>query len=510
MEEINKRERKVFLDTLLKWESGANKGKINWNININKFVHFIYENIEGDIKIIDYVSRGQMLTIKYKQNTIKLRTSAFTKCNIGKVLGKVTKEFKIEIGTILKDKKRDLTITDREYRKEENVDKLGRKSTANKKWYKYKCNKCNYESWTLETTLIKGCKCACCSNKVIVEGVNDIPTTAPWMIKYFVGGIEEAKLYTKCSGKKVYPICPCCGRVKKSRVEISYIYNYNSIGCNCSDSISYPEKLMFNILEQMNVDFQTQLSKSTFKWCENKRYDFYFELNNEKYIIETHGLQHYKNTKGYYIEKSKGIQVNDRIKKELALANGIKGENYIVIDCRYSSLEFIKQNVLESRLNDIFDLSKIDWNECDEFALSNLLKEVCNYWNDKLSIVKISQKTKLNVSTIRDYLHEGNKHKWCSYDGETERRKNGSILGKTKGKQIICINTGDIFCSQKDCEAKSLDKFGVKLSAGLISAVCLGKRNHHHNLKFKYTSDLTEEEIKEIQENAKQNLDKII
>ena len=48
-----------------------------------------------------------------------------------------------------------------------------------------------------ERQILNGKRCACCSNSVVVEGINDIPTTAPWMVDYFPGGYEEAKRYTK-------------------------------------------------------------------------------------------------------------------------------------------------------------------------------------------------------------------------------------------------------------------------------------------------------------------------
>ena len=38
-----------------------------------------------------------------------------------------------------------------------------------------------------------------------------------------------------------------------------------------------------------------EYNKKHEKWVQKYRYDFYFELNNEKYIIETHGEQHYYN-----------------------------------------------------------------------------------------------------------------------------------------------------------------------------------------------------------------------
>ena len=49
-----------------------------------------------------------------------------------------TREFNVNIGEIFNDKKRDLTIIDREYRIDNN-------RGQNKKWYKYHCNIDNNE-----------------------------------------------------------------------------------------------------------------------------------------------------------------------------------------------------------------------------------------------------------------------------------------------------------------------------------------------------------------------------
>ena len=125
-----------------------------------------------------------------------------------------------------------------------------------------------------------------------MEGINDIPTTTPWMIPYFQGGYEEAKKYTSNSHQKIRPICPDCGRVKDKEMTLNTIYRNESIGCICSDNISYCEKFIFNVLSQLNLDFKTQLTKTTFKWIGHKRYDFYFKVDNEEIIIETHGKQH--------------------------------------------------------------------------------------------------------------------------------------------------------------------------------------------------------------------------
>jgi hypothetical protein len=197
---------------------------------------------------------------------------------------------------------------------------------------------------------------------------------------------------------------------------------------------------MFSFLEQLNIKFFTQLNKNILKWCKNYRYDFYFELNNEQYIIETHGEQHYE--EGFQKMKSKRKsktleeeQKNDRLKKELALQNGIKEENYIVIDCRKSTLEWIRDNdngILNSILSELFDLSKIDWDKVEEFALSNLIKIASEYKNNNPNTTTgmIGELMGYNYHTISNWLKQGTKLGWCNYNPKEEQRR----IGKKNGK----------------------------------------------------------------------------
>lgn len=228
-------------------------------------------------------------------------------------------------------------------------------------------------------------------------------------------GEENSKKYLHSVSTKVKCTCPICGNNDR-KISISKIYGKRNILCsNCSDGVSYPEKIMFNVLKELNTNFIYQLSKINALWCKNKRYDFYFELDNKKYIIETHGEQHYEE-KSNFKQSLKEIQENDKIKKELAIKKGIKEENYITIDCRKSELNWIKNNILNSKLNNIFDLSIVDWNKCESYALrSSLIKEVCDYWNNETKIVsEIAKKFKLTETCIYNYLRKGRKLNWCN------------------------------------------------------------------------------------------------
>lgn len=477
--------RKCYLENLPIYKNGRYKGKFNWQESIGHKVKFIYDDIEGLIEILDYIKIKQKLLIKYKEKVINKATSDFIKCELGALIGAYGNHFKIEIGQTFKDDKRNVTIVDREYRK----NKHG-KSIVNDKWYKYKCNVCVYEGWIVESSLLNGTVCSCCSNKTIVKGINDISTTNPEMIKYFVN-IKDCYTHTYCSGDKILMKCPICKIEKEMKINTLCKYGFSCP--QCSDGISYPEKIMYNFLNELDIEYIYQYSKTNNEWCNNYRYDFYFKINNEEYTIEAHGLQHYEESfetikSNKKILKLKEIQENDKNKKELALKNGIKEEHYIVIDCRKSDLDFIKNNILHSRLNEVFDLNNIDWIKIGQDSEKSLVKEVCDYWNDKneyettndLSII-----FKVGKNTIIKYLKKGNKVNWCNYNPKYEVVKDN--MKKSKQVEIFKDNISlGSYISCKELERKSIEDFGVKLFSENISSVCLDKINQYKGYTFKY------------------------
>nr|DAJ80621.1 MAG TPA: restriction enzyme [Caudoviricetes sp.] len=299
---------------------------------------------------------------------------------------------------------------------------------------------------------------------------------------------EDAKRYVSQSNKYIEVRCPNCGKNVKKR--ICKIYNYKSIGCSCGDGISYPEKFMNDVLNQLNVEFQSQLTKTTFEWCGDKRYDFYIPEYNM--IIETHGRQHYTDNTNFKMSL-KEVQENDRLKENLAKENDIK--NYIVIDCRESDLEYIKNSILNSKLNDIFDLSQINWNKCEEFALKNIVKEVCDYWNDREdwettgTIINNNKWGIKDRSCLIDYLKKGNRLNWCVYDPKYEKSKSSSKNGKLFAKQVEVFKDNvslGIFESASEFSRRSKDEFGVYISVSSISNVCSGRYQSCKGFSFRY------------------------
>ena len=319
-----------------------NKAGVDWKRCAGYDFYFEYRDIKGYLHIEDVSSKK--IKVSYKGSETEIIKSEIKNVPIGKLLGTYASDFKIDIGEHIKDDKRDMIITDKEVR----INKKGWKF----RWYKYKCNKCGWtEGWIDEYHLLEGKGCSCCSKRVVVRGINDISTTDSWMVELFENE-KDAYENTYQSEKYKNFECPDCGRIIKRR--ISDTYKIHGVGCICSDGKSYPEKFMNNVLIQLKLNVINQYNKSYAKWCKNYLYDFY--LPDYNIIIETHGEQHYKKSQfRRTIEEQKNI---DKDKKELALKNNIS--SYIEIDCRESSINWIRNSILNSDINKKFDLSKVD------------------------------------------------------------------------------------------------------------------------------------------------------
>jgi len=303
-------------------------------------------------------------------------------------------------------------------------------------------------------------------NSMECNKCNTIAITHPQLVEYFVNK-EDAYKYSHGSEKNILMKCLKCGFEKK--LSLNSLVR-NGFSCpKCGDGISYPEKFIFNVLEQLlNNNFIMQLSRKTFDWCNNFRYDFYIdELNC---IIETHGLQHYEETKNNWYNLRE-IQENDKIKEQLARDNNIN--NYIVLDCRESDLKWIKNSIMNSELPKLLNFKEedIDWLKCHEYACSSLVKITCDYWNDGLkNTLQIANILKLNQHTIIIYLKQGAKIGWCDYDPKEEMLKIGRKIGVILSKKVICLTTNEIFNSITEAS----NKYNICFSS--ISECCRYER----------------------------------
>ena len=73
------------------------------------------------------------------------------------------------------------------------------KSHLNNK-YKCKCSICGHETVKIERKMKKGVGCGVCSGAIFKKGINDIATTAPWMVEWLKNK-EDAYNYQRTTNK---------------------------------------------------------------------------------------------------------------------------------------------------------------------------------------------------------------------------------------------------------------------------------------------------------------------
>ena len=264
------------------------------------------------------------------------------------------------------------------------------------------------------------------------------------------------------STKRFYVVDTKCGKGSSKKKLVYKIIR--GIYCEyCSDGVSIPEKFVSSVLSQLNIDCIKQYN---LYWSNNRKYDFY--IPNLNMIIETHGGQHYNEcnlTKRTLKEELE----NDNLKKELALKNGI--ENYIIIDCRHSTLEWLKENVIKE-LGNLFNLNNINWEEIWLNCQNSLVIQAVNLWNKGLSVNDIANELKYNKFTIIRYLKQGYKIGLCDYTTETSCKRGyekNKGRGNPRAKFVICLTTNKIF----DTIEEGAKYYNVCRSS--ISQCCNGK-----------------------------------
>ena len=381
-----------------------------------------------------------------------------------------------------------------------------RLNTINKeKVYLCKCIKCGNitqrKEVNIRTSERKGKSgCVVCNGKRVMQGYNDIATTDPWMIKFFVNE-EETKQYTARTKTKVRVKCPICGREKKEKVSIESIRRYGKISCPCRDGMSYPEKFMYSCLEQLNLDFEKEYSPEWAKYSDGRkmRYDFYIPSKNM--IVEMDGgIGHGNKGVGLYKDSNAELTlIKDREKDTVALAHNIK---IIRVNSIHSEMVFIKEEIIKSNVFTDEELAKINFEKAGEFSLSNLAKKVCEKYskNSALTTSILGKEFHLDRTTIRKYLKQGNEVGWCSYDPKKEARKiieSNAENSKNNAKPIAVLKDGKVvkkYNNVKECVDSSKRDFNVVFLKSKIYGVLCGSIRHYNGYEFSYIERIGSEE----------------
>ena len=352
-------------------------------------------------------------------------------------------------------------------------------------------HKCGHTFETLPSNLLfakNGKGCPKCSHRHFYKPGGSLADNYPDFCKLLVNkddGYRQGR-YTE---ERLELKCPECGHIQKRQPNSVITHGFS---CEiCRDGLSKNEKIMRSVLSQLNVNFEVE---KTFEWSAKKRYDFYFD----GIICEMHGAQHYE--EGFVINGNprtfKDEVANDKFKKQIAFENGFNEDTYIVINCRDSNFEWVKTNILSSKLSKHYDLSIIDWKKCEKDSITSAAIVANNLWESGMSTSEIAKKLKLSQCTIANYLGSLSNVGVSSYDPH---------LSKISGliKRVVCLNTLEVFNSITEASIV------YNINDSSISECCSKHRKsagtlNGNKLVWRYYEEyikLSDMEIKDILEN---------
>ena len=274
--------------------------------------------------------------------------------------------------------------------------------------------------------------CPVCSGKKTVKGINDISTTAPFLMKYIVDK-DFAYTHSCYSKKKTLMRCPDCGHERLASPS-QFMRTKRYVCQVCSDGVSFPNKYGREVLRQLHI--HNWICEYQDSWTNGKIYDNYFEYNGKSYVLEMDGDLHFKDSAWDDVEN---VRQNDNYKDCLCREHGVQ---MIRIDCKDSSANEIRNNILQSELNTIFDLNNIDWNICEINATKSRIKKVCEYYADNPTITQLELAEIFSTSrdVIRDYLYRGASLGFCEYDSVTAKNNKSLRTSIASGQPVIAYD----------------------------------------------------------------------
>lgn len=308
-----------------------------------------------------------------------------------------------------------------------------------------RCKKCGYKKLVAPRDKSLKAPCPECEGrKRISFKINDLKTARPEIAAM----MEDQELAGKVGvGSKIdaWFICPFCGtRVLNKPANVCRC----GLCCPaCSGGRKYPNRFMFNVLKNILNKFESEYTRP---WTDGRKYDFMFELDSKKYLIEMDGGQH-KNGFGN-IESKAEIQKNDRHKDALAEKHEF---NLIRIDCDYQNkdrFQYIKQNILQSELVAILDFSNVDWIQADLISQPSDFQKICMLYDTEThDVEKIAHQVGVCTATVIQHLIHSEEIGCSSYkhkDGLIERNElRKQKISSSNGAYLLCLETNEIFPS---------------------------------------------------------------
>lgn len=303
---------------------------------------------------------------------------------------------------------------------------------------------------TLQDNLSRGVGDAYVSGRRVFEG-NSLWSKTEY--RKYILDIEKAKTLPPHSSEKIEVKCDNCSKTKF--MTPNKLLNYGVQCVYCSNRVSFPERMFTTYLDIKNIKYDYQVKYDDLK---GRIYDYRITLNNTVFLVEVHGEQHYltEDKKRYSVKE---IQNIDSIKRQYAKNKGIE---YIELDCRESTFEFIKKsieqnevlpNITKKEENSIIETMKINANY-------DITKIISMYEKEKLSTIEIGEFFGVNHGIINRILRRNNiairslgEHKNLNEENIVEMYTEGSTL-----KEL-----GDIYGVARQTIARVLRKNEVTI-----------------------------------------------
>ena len=303
--------------------------------------------------------------------------------------------------------------------------------------------------------------------------VNDLELNSPYVYKMLLIPHD----YTIYSDKKVKFQCSNCGTIREAVIKDVV---KNGLSCpNCSDSISYPEKYLRSLFNQLHIHY-------IYQYVINKyRFDFYIPKYN--LLVECDGIQHYDiHSKWYRVGR-------DSAKDEFAYLHNYE---IIRIDCRYSNTEYIKNNIILSDLlkHICADEKMIDFEQCALDACKSLVIMAAELYKANIDIDIIAKFLNLSRATIIRYLHKAHYAGIITFDINQlmiKRIRKSVCANKAKAHSIEVTNKKGFiktFSNFQDMQIYFDNNLQIHNNRSGVSRCANGIRNTYLGYKFQYVS----------------------
>lgn len=247
--------------------------------------------------------------------------------------------------------------------------------------------------------------CKKCNHPPIIDSDPDF---AAWFVDPSIPLLRSRGCHDKADF-----YCQRCGKIVRGK-SISNVHKRRQVPCPyCANGVSYPERYMIALLEQLRVPFVHQHTVRFTRDGHNRNYKYDFYDPERQLVIETHGQQHmepgaFERLGGQTLEM---IQQNDAEKEHYATR--VLDLKYVALDCRRSDPNWIRREVI-NKLS-FYPLESVDWYTVQVSASKSLILQLISLSKQGYTQKQIGEIVHMSPSTIsvklqkaiRDGLYDG-------------------------------------------------------------------------------------------------------